>query len=84
MGKFIDLKGQTFGRLHVVKRVYPRWNPDRKVYWECLCSCGSIHVVQGHSLRGGGTRSCGCLQREVAKERGREFGFRNLGRRKDE
>lgn len=29
--------------------------------WRCLCDCGVEKVVTGSSLRGGTTKSCGCL-----------------------
>lgn len=33
--------------------------------WLCDCDCGNQSVVQGKRLRGGLTRSCGCLIREA-------------------
>jgi hypothetical protein len=32
--------------------------------WICQCSCGNIKSVQGSNLKNGGTKSCGCLQKE--------------------
>lgn len=61
MGKFVDLTGQTFGRLTVLRRAE---NPRRRgVNWVCECSCGSgIEVIAiSHDLTSGEKRSCGCL-----------------------
>lgn len=63
MGKFIDLTGQKFGRLEVIKRAEN--SKDAKAQWECLCRCGAVVVVSGGNLRSGHTRSCGCLHREI-------------------
>lgn len=62
----IDLTGQIFGRLTVIKEV------DRNKYgqsmWECLCDCKNTTIVQGGSLHSGNTQSCGCLRKEKIKE----------------
>jgi hypothetical protein len=75
----IDLKGQTFSRLTVKKRVMPtpaQLLKSRSVLWDCLCECGnSITVVSPQLLRGQ-TKSCGCLRKEMArdKRKGRTLG----------
>jgi hypothetical protein len=61
MGKFIDLTGNIFGRLTVIKRVNNKCN---KTMWLCRCNCGMEKIVYAISLRSGGTRSCGCLHKE--------------------
>ena len=67
MGKTIDILGQTFGRLTVIKKAPKR---IRLTEWVCRCECGNIVVVAGRSLRNGNTKSCGCLQRERARAAG--------------
>lgn len=62
MGKFVDLTGQTFGRLTVTK--YIGTNASHRALWECHCECGKATIVDSNSLRRGATKSCGCLQRE--------------------
>lgn len=62
MGKFIDLTGQRFGRLTVIERACPE--NKRRVYWVCRCDCGNYSVVAGDGLKSGGTKSCGCLEKE--------------------
>lgn len=56
----IDITGQKFGRLTVVKKSNIR--KDRKVCWECLCECGSEIIAVGKGLRLGLIQSCGCLK----------------------
>lgn len=61
--RFLDLTGRVFTRFIVL-----RYTGIRKhaAYWLCRCSCGTEVEVSGNSLRTAGSRSCGCLQREVA------------------
>lgn len=63
--------GATFGRLTVV--VIDRTDEHWRKYWRCLCACGSEVVVRGdHLVRSGpATRSCGCLNRDQAADKGR-------------
>lgn len=55
-----DLNGQVFQRLTVIE--YAGISPmGARALWKCLCECGSTTTVTGKSLRGGHTKSCGCL-----------------------
>lgn len=56
-----DLQGRRFGRLVVLRRVPSRGSHSE---WECACDCGSSRVVRATGLIHGGTKSCGCLERE--------------------
>lgn len=71
----IDLTGKRFGRL-VAIRVEGKdgWGTAA---WLCKCDCGKETIVLGSSLRSGATKSCRCLQRELAVERGKSL--KNLG-----
>ena len=61
MGKLVDLSGQTFGLLTVLKRVEDR-KPGRPM-WLCQCECGNTVVVSSTNLlKENGTKSCGCLR----------------------
>ena len=62
MANFIDLTGQKFSRLVVLKRVYKKNNT--RTFWECECSCGNKTVVEGANLKNGNTKSCGCINKE--------------------
>jgi len=59
-----NLIARVFGRLTVIELfdVINNYN-----YWTCLCICGTITIVKSSSLINGHTRSCGCLQKEMAK-----------------
>ena len=65
MGIFIDLTGQKFGRLTVIKKIP---SSTKETRWKCICDCGTIHETNTHELRRGSTKSCGCLNRDQAKE----------------
>lgn len=64
MGKLIDITEQIFGRLTVISTAgRDRWG---QAIWNCMCSCGEIRIITGRDLRRGATKSCGCLQRDLA------------------
>lgn len=65
MSKKIDLTGQRFGRLVVVKDSGERSNGG--ILWECKCECGNKTMVRADRLKYGKTKSCGCLFKEVIK-----------------
>lgn len=70
MPKSIDLTGQRFGKLVVIKQaesaIMKNGYPLRK--WLCKCDCGNDVVVRVADLKNGNTKSCGCYQREVARK----------------
>lgn len=74
--RFIDLSGMKFGRLAVVKRTVTR---KRSWYWSCRCDCGNMCEVEGHQLRRGNCKSCGCLQRERTAAVSTKHGLRKGG-----
>lgn len=55
-----DLTGERFGRLVVVS-----YAGNQR--WKCCCDCGQENEVWAPDLKRGKTKSCGCLQLEVAK-----------------
>lgn len=63
----IDLSGQRFGKLVVVRRV-PRQSGDLQPLWACLCDCDIAQkrraevVVGSHALMHRATPSCGCAR----------------------
>jgi hypothetical protein len=62
MAKLIDLIGEKFGKLTVIRRANDLVLPSGKrvVSWFCLCDCGNEIVARGDCLRDGITRHCGC------------------------
>ena len=66
MGRKIDMVGKKYGRLTVIKENGMTKHGNAK--WDCLCECGNIVNVVGSNLRHGITSSCGCFQKERARE----------------
>ena len=67
MGKALDLTGKKFGRLAVTGKTNKR-SKCGFVIWKCICICGKKCLVAGSDLKTKHTQSCGCLQRERAKQ----------------
>lgn len=59
--------GKRFGRLLAICPT--RKGRDTHIFWICQCDCGRRVIVGGDQLRGGKSRSCGCLKRETARRR---------------
>ena len=71
---FIDISGQRFGKLTVLEKTEKRTH-NRSVIWKCKCDCGNICEISKDSLKQG-TKSCGCLQKEKARENFKEkYGY---------
>lgn len=90
MGKMIDLTGQRFGRLTVIRR------SDKKAksgsMWICKCDCGNFVTVTQSNLKSGNTKSCGCQTNTLSKATrykngkvkdltGQKFGFLEVVRK---
>lgn len=69
MGYKIDMTGQKFGRWTVIGF---DCNKNRRTMWKCRCDCGTKRSVEGARLRGGRSKSCGCLLRESTALRSRK------------
>ena len=66
MSNYIDLTGQKFGRLTVIRKAE---NPsEAHIKWLCECECGNFITTRGTSLRSGITKSCGCLVSDKIRE----------------
>lgn len=55
---FIDLTGQRFSKLLVIKR-----NTENTYYgvmWDCVCDCGNNKSVNSSDLKRCKVSSCGC------------------------
>lgn len=62
-----DMQGLVFGRLTVTGDSGFR-TKSGEVLWDCACACGGSSRIQGSTLRIKGIKSCGCLQKEKARE----------------
>ncbi len=60
-----DRTGDKVGKLTVLKELYKKGD---SWLWLCKCDCGNEHITSAGSLGNGNVRSCGCLQKEKAKE----------------
>ena len=65
MSRYIDETGNRYGQLEVVKYAYIKY---RYAHWWCECDCGEYIIVDGHNLRRGNTKSCGCYNRDIASQ----------------
>jgi hypothetical protein len=75
MPKAKNLTNQKFGRLTVIKQANHISTGNRyRVAWECLCSCGTTHIVAADFLLGKKILSCGCLHKEtITKHAGEKW-----------
>ena len=62
-----NLIGQVFGRLTVIERAENA--NDGHARWLCQCECGETTTVSSNVFKKGHTKSCGCLNREVASKK---------------
>lgn len=58
--RVVDITGQRFGKLTVVKRI-------KNSSWDCICDCGKSIIARADNLKSNRTSSCGCLKHEVIK-----------------
>ena len=72
-----DMTGQPFGRLVVLCE--DGRTKDGRAKWKCQCECGNITSVLGKCLRNGMTKSCGCLQKDRARECMETHGLTSVG-----
>ena len=74
-----DITGTRNGRLVAVECVGR--NSEGRAMWRCACDCGGEKIVQSNNLlRPAGTKSCGCLRREVTATKVRAEGAWNDGK----
>lgn len=67
MGRLVDITGQRFGRLTVIKRTEDYISPKgyKASRWLCHCDCGNDVIVRKSDLTSKRTLSCGCYNKEV-------------------
>jgi hypothetical protein len=62
MGKFVELSGQSFGRLTALDYV-------GRSRWRFQCSCGTVVEQRSDLVREGRVKSCGCYNQETRSSR---------------
>lgn len=76
MGKFIDMTGWVMkehgvsdSKITVIDRAEDYISPKgyRVTQYNCICECGNKFISSAQNIRSGITKSCGCLQKEVAR-----------------
>ena len=70
--------GARFGRYIVASKAPP--SQGQRGQWLCRCDCGTEKAVAAGQLRKGTTRSCGCLRREIVRDRNTKHGHKVGGR----
>lgn len=66
-----DMIGKIFGRLTVVGPSITRLSSGKAMLWICECECGNLTKVKTSNLKLGETTSCGCYQKEIIAQIGR-------------
>jgi hypothetical protein len=72
MSRKLEIKsGDKYGRLTIIKEVEPYIAPngDKRRKFECLCNCGNTTNVKLNDLTHNRITSCGCLNKEMSKNR---------------
>jgi len=65
MPAFIDLTGQKFNRLTVIRKDNtPTKTKHRNTKWICECECGKTTTVDNYKLKNGLIKSCGCFKKD--------------------
>ena len=78
MGKPIDITGQVFGKLTVLRKVSQVGEKNSR--WLCECNCRERNqiVVLLNNLTRGHTISCGCVRKEKTRERMKKYNTYDL------
>ena len=70
MGRcMIDLTGQRFGMLTVLRKNFEASSAAGHGMFDCLCDCGRTKTIAGYRIKLGRTTSCGCIKGRPARER---------------
>lgn len=66
--KKVDLAGQRFGRLTVLRRDTGARLEGKHSNWICECLCGETRSIASNILKSGKRKSCGCAKAEPIKK----------------
>lgn len=69
--------GARFGRWTVIGPGIRR-GPGSSKFWRCQCDCGTERSVNGHLLRRGESKSCGCLNLSITIKRLTVHGYAGM------
>lgn len=71
MGRTLEMEGEKFGKLTVLKRL--KNCKHGKSRWLCICECGNKTTPNGSDLKKGKVKSCGCTQRKHGLSKSRLY-----------
>ena len=70
--RHIIKQGEKFGRLTVIeKEGVSKWGHS---IWRCRCECGNERAILSRSLVTGRSHSCGCLRKELSRQKATKHG----------
>lgn len=67
--RWVDITGQKFNRLLVLRFVGVTGTNDNYAVWECLCDCGNVDNYKASNLKRGDAQSCGCHKSDSLRKR---------------
>ncbi len=78
-----NLIGRKFSKLLVLKfigcTIVGKTQKKKGSVWFCKCDCGNTKYILSHTLVHTSTKSCGCWQKQIARERlGNQKGINNI------
>lgn len=84
--RFVDLTGKKINMLTILEidKDETLKRKNYKTYWVCKCDCGNITTAEGSLIKSNHIKSCGCLQKKIARESnfkdltGQKFGRLNV------
>jgi hypothetical protein len=59
---FLDLTGQKFSELTVIRKMENDGKCSATTKWHCECSCGRTITISSQALKYGIKTSCGCMK----------------------
>jgi len=65
MPKTININGQKFGKLTVIKHSHTK---NKHSYYWCQCECGTTIQIRTDSFKSGKTISCGCVYSKTRRQ----------------
>jgi hypothetical protein len=72
MPKFLDITGNKYGRLTVLRRAH---NIGKFTAWVCSCECGKEKTILSGHLVAGRIVSCGCYKQQNSRLKATKHGM---------
>lgn len=67
MSKRINMIGKKYGRLTILNLHHK--DKNGRLFYLCRCDCGNEKIINGERIRNGKTKSCGCYNKEISKNK---------------